>query len=204
MVAGHDVVAAPAEVRAHIGYVPQLLSADGSLTGYEILLLSARLYGLPRGLRRERVAHALELMDLAAVADRLVKQYSGGMIRRLEIAQSLLHRPAVLFMDEPTVGLDPAARLAVWDHVRRIQAEMSTTVLVTTHYMDEAEHYCDRVGLMHRGRLVETGTPQGLRARLGPEATLDDVFARLAHAGSEAPGSYREVGQTRESARAHG
>ena len=204
MVAGHDIVTAPAAVRAHIGYVPQLLSADGSLTGYENLLLSARLYGLTRAVRRERIGHALALMDLTSVADRLVRDYSGGMIRRLEIAQSLLHHPAMLFMDEPTVGLDPAARLAVWDHVRRIQAEMGTTVLVTTHYMDEAEHYCDRIALMHCGRLVASGTPAALKAALGPDATLDEVFAHLAGAETDAGRGYREAGQARESARTHG
>jgi ABC-2 type transport system ATP-binding protein len=200
-VAGFDIVGQPAQVRAHIGYVPQLLSADGSLTGYENLLLSARLYGIPRRLRTERIAHALTLMELTEVSGRLVHSYSGGMIRRLEIAQSLLHRPAVMFMDEPTVGLDPTARLAVWDHVRRVQAEIRTTILVTTHYMEEADHYCDRIALMHRGRIVDVGTPAALKAKLGADASLDDVFTHLTGTAFESGGSYHDVQITRRSAR---
>src|SRR5208282_5936565 len=114
-IAGYDIVREPAQVRRRIGYVPQLLSADGSLSGYENLLLSARLYGVPRRERMPRIAQALARMGLSGVADHLVGHYSGGMIRRLEIAQSLLHRPAVLFLDEPTVGLDPGARGTVWN-----------------------------------------------------------------------------------------
>ncbi len=114
-VAGFDIVRQAAEVRRHIGYVPQLLSADGDLTGYENVLLSARLYGTPRHERRQRIEEALKALGLTEAADRVVRNYSGGMIRRLEIAQAMVHRPSVMFMDEPTVGLDPLARDAVWD-----------------------------------------------------------------------------------------
>ena len=120
---GFDILAQPASVRRSIGYVPQLLSADGTLTGYENLLIFAKLYDLPRGERERRVREALEFMGLEEAADRMVRGYSGGMIRRLEIAQSMLHRPAVLFLDEPTVGLDPVARMAVWDHIDQLRQD---------------------------------------------------------------------------------
>ena len=120
LVAGFDIRQQPKKVRSCIGYVSQMLSADGELTGYENLLISAKLYGIPRGERREpRIEEALEFMDLAGAARRLVKQYSGGMIRRLEIAQSMLHRPHVLFLDEPTIGLDPVAKRSVWERIQR-------------------------------------------------------------------------------------
>eukprot|EP01037_Dinobryon_pediforme_P029480 gene29480-33130_t len=168
-VAGFDIVRDPARVRAHIGYVPQLLSA------YENLLMSARLYAIPRTEREARIATALQQFDLADVADKLVQSYSGGMIRRLEIAQSMIHEPAVLFMDEPTVGLDPVARHNVWQHIRNLRDRMGTTILVTTHLMDEAGELCDRLGILHGGRLEKTGTPAELERQVGPGATLDDV-----------------------------
>src|SRR5208282_3576923 len=147
LVAGFDLAQRPAEIRRRIGYVPQLLSADGELTGYENLLLSSRLYLLPRGEREQRIAAALAMMGLSDVRDRLVRNYSGGMIRRLEIAQSTLHRPAIIFMDEPTEGLDPTARHAVWSHIRDLRRELSAAIIVTTHYMDEADVLCGRVAL---------------------------------------------------------
>jgi ABC-2 type transport system ATP-binding protein len=119
-VAGLDVVRQPRRVRKSIGYVSQMLSADGALTGYENLLLFARIYGIPYRERKERILNALEFMGLMVAANVLVRNYSGGMIRRLEIAQSMLHRPAVLFLDEPTIGLDPVARHTVWEHLREL------------------------------------------------------------------------------------
>jgi ABC-2 type transport system ATP-binding protein len=203
-VAGFDIVGQAADVRRHIGYVPQLLSADGSLTGYENLLLSARLYCVPKAERAERIAQALATMGLSDVANHLVQRYSGGMIRRLEIAQSMIHRPLVLFMDEPTVGLDPIARHTVWKHVKDLRDHYNTTMLVTTHYMEEVEELCDRIALIHKGRIEKIGTPAGLKAELGPKATLDDVFAHLTGAEIESEGSYRNVRQARRSAREHG
>jgi ABC-2 type transport system ATP-binding protein len=189
LVAGFDVARQPQSVRAHIGYVPQLLSADGDLSGAENLELSAKLYLIPPRERPGKIAAALKFMGLTEAKDRLVRTYSGGMARRLEIAQSTLHRPAVLFMDEPTVGLDPAGRRAVWDHVRQMQSEIRAAVVFSTHYMDEAEEVCDRVALIHGGRLVALGSPAELRARQSPGATLDDVFniltgASIGHEGS--------------------
>jgi ABC-2 type transport system ATP-binding protein len=196
-VAGFDVVAEPLAVRLRIGYVPQMLSADGGLTGYENLWFSARLYGLPRRERRQVVAEALEFMGLSDVADRLVRQYSGGMIRRLEIAQSMLHRPAVLFLDEPTVGLDPVARAAVRDKLRQLHDQLATTILLTTHDMEEADVLCDRVAFLHRGSLAAVGSPAELKSALGDKATLDDVFRDLTGAVIDQGGSFRETERTR-------
>ncbi|MCR6735999.1 MAG: ATP-binding cassette domain-containing protein [Afipia sp.] len=139
-----------------------------------------------------------------ASADRLAEHYSGGMLRRLEIAQSTLHRPALLIMDEPTVGLDPVARTAVWDHVRSLRDRFGTTILVTTHVMEEVEALCDRVGILHRGRLEKVGTPAELKAEIGPDASLDDVFAKIAGAGVDGGGNYGDVRQERRSASDHG
>jgi ABC-2 type transport system ATP-binding protein len=178
-IAGYDVAREPQQVRAHIGYVPQLLSADGELSGYENMQLSARLYLIPGRERAARIARALGMMGLIEAKDRLVRTYSGGMARRLEIAQSALHRPSVLFMDEPTVGLDPGGRRTVWEHVARLQAEIGAAVVFSTHYMDEAEAVCDRLALFQNGRVVALGTPAELRAAQGAGATLDDVFTSL-------------------------
>jgi len=205
-IAGHDIVNEPAEVRRHIGYVPQLLSADGSLTGYENLLLSARLYGVPRVERRQRISRALERMGLADVADHLVSHYSGGMIRRLEIAQCLLHRPEVLFLDEPTVGLDPSARETVWERVLELRARFHRTMVVTSHLMDEINEFCDRIALIDHGRIVAVGTAPELKARVGPNATLDDVFIKLVDSERESIDrrNYGEVRRARRAEREHG
>ena len=201
LVAGFEVTARPREVRRRIGYVPQLVSADGGLTAWENLVLSARLYRIPRAERRERIGAALEFMGLAGAADQLVRTYSGGMIRRLELAQAMLHRPAVLFLDEPTIGLDPLARRTVWDRLEDLRGQWGTTVLITTHDMEEADALCDELALMHQGRLAARGTPAELKARIGPDATLDDVFAQVAGGTIEAGGSYRDVSRARRVAR---
>jgi ABC-2 type transport system ATP-binding protein len=205
-VAGFDVVSQSAEVRRHIGYVPQLLSADGSLTAYENMLLSARLYGIPRSERAERIARALARMGLSDSAHHLAGQYSGGMIRRLEIAQSLLHRPTAWFLDEPTVGLDPGARETVWEHVLDLRDRFHRTMIVTSHHLDEINEFCDRIALVDRGRIAAVGTPSELKARVGPDATLDDVFIDLVAATGEtkAEGSYGEVRRARRAAVKHG
>lgn len=199
-VAGFDVVRQAREVRGRIGYVPQLLSADAALTGRENLELSARLYGIPRAERRERIDDALAFMELGDVGPKLVRKYSGGMIRRLEIAQALLHRPHVLFLDEPTVGLDPNARQAVWERLRDLRSETGTTVLLTTHDMEEAEHLCQVVALMHRGCLVAKGPPAELRAGLGAGASMTDVFVHHTGGTVEGGGDYRDVVRTRRTA----
>jgi ABC-2 type transport system ATP-binding protein len=151
-VAGFDLIRQAGSVRRAIGYVPQALSVDGSLTGYENLLIFAKLYDIPRRERESRLREALRFMGLGDAADKLVREYSGGMIRRLEIAQSTLHRPRVLFLDEPTVGLDPLARQAVWEHVEDLRDNYGTTIFLTTHYMEEADSLCHRVAIMHAGK----------------------------------------------------
>ncbi|WP_247039853.1 ATP-binding cassette domain-containing protein [Burkholderia cepacia] len=196
-VAGFDIVRAAGAVRRTIGYVPQALSADGDLTGYENLLVFAKLYDLPRAERAARIRDALAFMELSEFGDKLVKTYSGGMIRRLEIAQSTLHRPQVLFLDEPTVGLDPIARATVWSLVERLRAEYRAAVLLTTHYLDEAERMCDRVAIMSRGRVTAIGTPRQLAASVRPGATFDDAFEHFTRDDAGSEGSYDETSQTR-------
>ena len=200
-VGGYDITRQAEQVRQSIGYVPQLLSTDGTLTGYENLLVSARLYHLPRGERRDLIHSALEDFGLFEARDRLVRTYSGGMIRRLEMAAAMLHQPHVLFLDEPTLGLDPIARETVWDHLRSLQESSNTTVLLTTHYMEEADELCDRIAIMHRGVIAGEGSPAELKAQLGPDATLGDVFTHLAGDSLETGGGYGEVARARRTAR---
>ncbi|KIF81658.1 ATP-binding cassette domain-containing protein [Noviherbaspirillum autotrophicum] len=203
-VSGFDIVREAAQVRRVIGYVPQALSADGELTGYENLDVFARLYDIPRSARKARIGEGLAFMDLSDAADRLVSTYSGGMIRRLEIAQSMLHRPRLLFLDEPTVGLDPVARDAVWQHIQRLRAEYGMTIFLTTHYMDEAARLCTRVAIMQHGAIVVAGSIDELRASLhqpeGKKITLDDVFAHYTEDHLEAQGDYRDTADTRRTA----
>ena len=200
-VGGLDVVAQAPAVRRVIGYVPQMLSADGTLTGFENLNIFAKLYELPWRERRQRVQAALAFMGLEDSAHKLVRQYSGGMIRRLEIAQSLLHHPRVLFLDEPTIGLDPAARRAVWEHIGQLRRQFGTTVVLTTHQMEEADQLCQKVAIMHQGRLVAFGSPRELKASIGRKgATLEDVFIRCTGSNLESGGTYRETRRTRRSA----
>lgn len=202
-VAGFDIVRQSAAVRRVIGYVPQLISADGALTGYENLLIFAKLYDLPRRERKARVEEALVFMGLEGAAGKLVNQYSGGMIRRLEIAQSMMHRPPVLFLDEPTVGLDPLARGMVWDHIQRLRSEHQTTIFCTTHLMEEADAFCDRVAIMSLGKVAVLGSPAELKASLDdPDATLDDVFIQYSGTTLEQQEtSYRDISRTRRTAR---
>jgi len=184
-IAGFDIRSRPADVRRVIGYVPQALSADGDLTGYENLLVFARLYDVPRRERATRIADALALMGLTEAAHRLVKEYSGGMIRRLEIAQSTLHWPTVLFLDEPTVGLDPVARRDVWHMIGELRQRFGSTIVLTTHYLEEAAELCDRIGIMNCGRLVVSGTVAELEADAGTGISLEEVFAKYAGTGQE-------------------
>jgi ABC-2 type transport system ATP-binding protein len=197
-VAGFDLIRRAAYVRRMIGYVPQALSVDGSLTGYENLLIFAKLFELPPAGRKAVLSDALAMMGLADAAHKLVREYSGGMIRRLEIAQSTLHRPPLLFLDEPTVGLDPLARQAVWEHLRRLRDQHGTTVFLTTHYMDEADSLCSRVAIMHQGKTAAVGAPQALKAAIGKDgATLNDVFAYYAGDRLESGGNYHETSRER-------
>jgi len=199
---GFDIIHQTTAVRHSIGYVPQALSADGNLTGFENLLIFAKLYDLPRNGRIKRINEVLDFVGLADAGEQLVSKYSGGMIRRLEVAQALLHSPRVLFLDEPTVGLDPVARQAIWEHLMRLRAETDMTIFLTTHSMEEADSLCNRVGIMHRGEIAVIGTPDALKATVGGEhPTLDDVFVHYAGDALESGGSYRETSRARRTAR---
>ena len=200
---GYDVRRDPMAVRRRIGYVPQQLSIESALTGRENVTWFARLFDVPRGERTARVEDALDVMGLKEVADRLAGTYSGGMVRRLELAQALVNRPRVLVLDEPTVGLDPVARDGVWQRVEELQEATGMTVLLTTHYMEEAELLCDRIALMHLGRIQAEGSPAELKRDLGPDATLDDVFRHSTGDsldGSESARGIREIRRTRRTA----
>jgi ABC-2 type transport system ATP-binding protein len=203
MVFGVDTAGKPMRVRRMIGYVPQLLSADAMLTGQENVELFARLFDVPRRARRERVTEALAAMGLTEAAGRLVKTYSGGMVRRLELAQALVNAPRLLVLDEPTVGLDPVARSDVWEFITKLREANDMTVLMTTHYMDEADLYCDRLAMMHRGTIRATGTPDELKATLGDGATLDDVFRHYTGdtLDDNDTGGIRDVRRARRTAR---
>jgi ABC-2 type transport system ATP-binding protein len=203
---GLDVRTQAMVVRRMLGYVPQQLSIEGALTGRENVSWFARLFDVPRRERAGRVAEVLEIVDLTDAADRLASTYSGGTVRRLELAQALVNRPALLVLDEPTVGLDPVARDSVWARVQDMQERYGMTVLLTTHYMEEADLLCDRVALMHHGRLRAVGTPADLKAELGPEASLEDVFRH--HTGESLEGAekggLRDVRGTRRTAQRMG
>ena len=173
---GKDVSRHKLAVRRLMGYVPQQLSADADLTGRENVALFASLFDIPRAQRRRIVDEALESVGLTEVAGRTAGTYSGGMIRRLELAQALVNTPRLLVLDEPTIGLDPIGRASVWDRIIEICTGTGMTVLVTTHNMDEADRHCNRIALMHHGRIRALGTPAELKAHASPGATLDDVF----------------------------
>jgi ABC-2 type transport system ATP-binding protein len=197
-VAGFDIRKSAAHVRRRIGYVPQLLSADGGLTGYENLNLSAKLHEVPD--RKQRIAEALHFMGLTDSANKLAKYYSGGMIRRLELAQAMLHRPVVLILDEPTIGLDPVARQTVWDRLLELRSNYQMTVLITTHAMEEADELCDALAILHLGKIAAVGQPAELKAALGPAATLNDVFVHYSGGTIQEEGSYRDIRQARRTA----
>ena len=199
---GEDSAKSSVNVRRTIGYVPQALSADSGLTGYENVSLFARLFDIPRKERDHRVREVLSAMDLDEAADQMVTTYSGGMIRRLELAQALINKPRLLVLDEPTIGLDPIAREALWTHVRKLRDNHGVTVLLTTHYMEEADQLCDNIALLHKGKLQAIGTSSALKQQVGEGASLEDVFRH--YAGSQLTddgGDARNVRSTRRTAR---
>jgi ABC-2 type transport system ATP-binding protein len=180
-VAGIDVAREPDAVRKRIGVALQEAGLDQRQTGRELLVLQGRLFDLSSRDAQSRADALLELVQLTDAADRRIKSYSGGMKRRLDLASALVHEPNVLFLDEPTTGLDPASRVTVWEEVRRINAR-GTTVFLTTQYLEEADQLCDRLAIIDDGRIVREGTPSRLKAdlrerlELAREVTLDDVF----------------------------
>ena len=200
-IAGHDLAHEAATVRRLIGYVPQGLSSDPDLTAHENLEIMAALYDVPRAERSARIRSTLSLVGLEDAAHRLVKTYSGGMIRRLEIGQAMLHRPALLFLDEPTVGLDPVARAAIWSHVAELRAESGVAICLTTHYMDEAEHLCSRFLVLRNGSIVTAGSLAELRATAGrADASLDDLFGLFTGDPSPPETTHEPTSNTRTAA----
>jgi ABC-2 type transport system ATP-binding protein len=174
-VAGHDVLQEPASVRRSIGYVPQASGVDREATGRENLLLQGRLQGMSGRELESRTGDLLELFGLAEKADALVKTYSGGQKRRLDVAMGLVHRPQVLFLDEPTTGLDPEARAAMWDELSRLAAAETLTILLTTHYLEEADRLAERVAIVSRGKIVVEGRPDDLKRELRGESVTVDL-----------------------------
>jgi ABC-2 type transport system ATP-binding protein len=177
---GFDVSKKADDVRRSIGVIPQAMTSDLELSVYENLLIFAKLYGVPREKRNRLIAELLEAVELTQWRDKPVRLLSGGMRRRVEIARGLVHEPRVFFLDEPTTGLDPVSRTAVWGMLRRIKSQRDLTVLITTHYMDEADKLCDRVAIVDHGKLVALDSPRALKASIpgrDPDTvTLDDVF----------------------------
>jgi ABC-2 type transport system ATP-binding protein len=180
-VAGYDVVKEPDKVRRRIGVVFQDPSLDLNLTGYENLFIHGRLYGLNGQRLREKIEEALKFVELWEFRDKEVKSYSGGMRRRLEIARAMLHTPKILFLDEPTIGLDPQTRAHIWDYIRELRRSYGTTIFLTTHYMDEAEILCDRIAIIDHGKIIAMGTAEELKSML----SSDIVYVKLEHLNGE-------------------
>jgi ABC-2 type transport system ATP-binding protein len=195
---GLDIVRESAEVRRRIGYVPQLISVDGTLTAYENLVLMARLYDIPGRERDDRVKEILSFLRLEDHGKSLVRTFSGGMIRRLEIGQAMIHRPKALFLDEPTSGLDPVARQNVWEHILDLRRLYGTTIFFSTHQMEEADEMSDRVAIMNMGKIAIIGTPQEIKAKTGnQDSNLEDAFIFFTGANLKEGGSFREARRSR-------
>jgi ABC-2 type transport system ATP-binding protein len=178
LIAGHDVVKEPNAVRSLIGVIPQALTSDIDLTVEENLSIYAKLYGVPRVQRERNIAHLLEAVDLTKWREAQTKTLSGGMRRRLEIARGLIHNPRIFFLDEPTTGLDPVSRVAVWEMLDKLRTTMKLTILITTHYMDEADNLCDRIAIIDHGKLVALDTPLGLKASVPGSSVIEVQFGK--------------------------
>ena len=167
IVNGYDIIKDPAHVRQSIGVVPQEYTADEDLTGWENIMMMAGLYGIPKSIADERAKELLDMVELSFAANRKVSTYSGGMRRRLEIAMSLVSRPKVLFLDEPTIGLDAQTRAAIWNYIKKLKEEYDMTIFVTTHYLEEADMYGDRIAIIDKGKILAIGSPKELKERVG-------------------------------------
>jgi ABC-2 type transport system ATP-binding protein len=174
-VCGYDVVKESGAVRRTIGVVPQEYTADEDLTGYENVMLCADFYGLPRSISKPRIEELLDLVELKDAARRKVETYSGGMRRRLELACGLISRPKLLFLDEPTLGLDVQTRVAIWNYLRKLKEEYRMTLFMTTHYLEEADSICDRIAIIDHGRILKVGSPAELKAGLGGDVIQIEV-----------------------------
>lgn len=177
VIAGADIVKQPDDVRRAIGVIPQAMTSDQELSPRENLSVFAKLYGVPSEKRNKLIGELLAAVELSAWADKPVKQLSGGMRRRVEIARALVHEPRIFFLDEPTTGLDPVSRTSVWEMLRKIKAERDLTVLLTTHYMDEADKLCDRIAIVDHGKLMALDSPIKLKADIPGENTLEVSFS---------------------------
>ncbi len=166
-VCGHDIVKEASMVRRKIGVVPQEYTADEDLTGYENIILCADLYGIPREISKKRANELLELVQLTKFKDKKVETYSGGMRRRLELACGLINRPRILFLDEPTLGLDVQTRANIWEYIKLLKKEYGMTLFMTTHYLEEADALCDRIAIIDHGKILVTGSPDELKSKLG-------------------------------------
>ncbi|ACP37204.1 ATP-binding cassette domain-containing protein [Saccharolobus islandicus] len=167
IVNGYDVIKQPAHVRQSIGVVPQEYTADEDLTGWENMMMMAGLYGIPKKVAEERSKELLEMVELTYAVKRKVETYSGGMRRRLEIAMSLISRPKILFLDEPTLGLDAQTRAAIWQYIMKLKEEYKMTIFVTTHYLEEADMYGDRIAIIDKGKILAIGSPKELKEKIG-------------------------------------
>ena len=184
IVNGYDIIKDPAHVRQSIGVVPQEYTADEDLTGWENIMMMAGLYGIPKEVAKERAKELLEMVELSHAANRKVSTYSGGMRRRLEIAMSLISRPKILFLDEPTIGLDAQTRAAIWSYIKKLKEEYDMTIFVTTHYLEEADMYADRIAIIDRGKIMAIGSPKELKERIGGDiislkTTNDDEAIKI-------------------------
>jgi len=198
----HNIITDANNVRRVIGYVPQMLSVDGSLTAEENMMLMAKLYDIPGNERQKRIDETLTFLDLQQVRKTLVKNFSGGMIRKLEIGQAMLHHPHVIFLDEPTTGLDPVARRNVWKHLLELRTQFGTTIFFSTHYMEEAEEVADRVAIMQLGNVAAIGTVDELKKETKKKnATLEDAFIYFTGATIQETGNIREIKQLRANER---
>ncbi len=178
LIAGHDVMHEADTVRHLIGVIPQALTSDIDLTVEENLSIYAKLYGVPRAQRERNIAELLEAVDLTKWREAQTKTLSGGMRRRLEIARGLVHNPRIFFLDEPTTGLDPVSRVAVWEMLDHLRTRMKLTILITTHYMDEADNLCDRIAIIDHGKLVALDTPLGLKSSVPGSSVVEVKFTR--------------------------
>ncbi|MGA2667272.1 MAG: ATP-binding cassette domain-containing protein [Patescibacteria group bacterium] len=199
LIDGRDVIRDAGEVRHLIGYVPQMISVDGTLTAAENLMLFARLYDIPRAERQNRIKETLSFLKLEDHADSLVRTFSGGMIRKMEVGQAMLHRPKVLFLDEPTTGLDPIARQSVWEQLSKLRDNLGTTIFFSTHYMEEADGVSDQVAILNQGKIVAIGSVSELKAKTNKkEATLEEAFIFFTGNSLNETGNFREIRRMRQ------
>jgi ABC-2 type transport system ATP-binding protein len=195
LVFGLDVSRQGPQIRGLIGYIPQEMSVWTDITGYENLLIYSKIYGMAKNGRDQLIREMLKAMNLDSVADTMVSKYSGGMIRRLEIACAMLIKPRMLFLDEPTIGLDPSARKAVWDALTTFRKWYKTTIFFNTHYMDEADHYADRIGIINYGKIVKVGTPSALKQSLGGDTIIFELGGEM---GKEVLARLRKLKSVKE------